>query len=391
VKILYDHQAFGMQQFGGVSNCFVQLIKNLPQNCQHYISLCESDNVHLIESGLNVSFKPRKLYEENFISNRKFKGRGFLYRCTLRLTPWLTSEGINRKCSIEALKRGNFDVFHPTYFHPYFLKYLNGKPFILTVHDMIPELFSFKRDNQIKWKKLLCNKAAHIVAVSENTKQDLIKILNVPNEKVTVIYHGAPEYPNNIDSPPIINGEYILYVGQRELYKNFLSMVKALTPVLQRHQYLKIVCTGAELTRRETSALFAMGMTDRVQHLRVSDDRSIMNLYSHALCFIYPSAYEGFGIPILEAYKANCPVLLNNKSCFPEIANDAAIYFNLDDSHSDLESVMETFLRLSSEERLSLLAKQRQRLSLFSWQKSANQLADIYRLASQNCTPILTH
>lgn len=382
MKILYDHQAFGMQLFGGVSNCFVKLIKNLPSDCLYEISLQESDNIHLLESDLNVSFKPRKLYEENFISRNKFKGRGFLYRCTLKIAPWLTSEGINRKCSIEAISHGDYDVFHPTYFNPYFLKYLNGKPFVLTVHDMIPELFSFKRDNQIRWKRLLCNKAAHIIAVSENTKRDLIEILNIPEEKVTVIYHGGPDYSNNIESLPTESGRYLLYVGQRELYKNFLPMVKALTPVLQRHQEMNIVCTGPELTRKEISALHTMGLKGRVIHLHVGN-KELMALYSHALCFIYPSAYEGFGIPILEAYKANCPVLLNNKSCFPEIANDAAIYFNLDDGQSDLDDVMESFLQMSKDEKSKLLAKQRQRLSLFSWQKSANQLTEVYRMASQ--------
>ena len=108
------------------------------------------------------------------------------------------------------------------------------------------------------------------------------------------------------------------------------------------------------------------------------NDLELQNLYAHALCFIYPSAYEGFGIPILEAYRANCPVLLNEASCFPEIAQEAAVYFHLDDQLSDLDQVMEDFLRMTDRERDSLLEKQRERLSCFSWQKSAQKLIDLY-------------
>ena len=106
--------------------------------------------------------------------------------------------------------------------------------------------------------------------------------------------------------------------------------------------------------------------------------QELQNLYAHALCFIYPSVYEGFGIPILEAYSANCPVLLNYASCFPEIAQDAALYFHLDDNSSDLDVIMESFLQMSEYEREVLLNKQRQRLEYFSWQKSARELANIY-------------
>lgn len=249
MKVLYDYQAFFMQKYGGVSNCFVQLIKHLPEGIAYEIALCESDNGHLRNTGF-VNVKPPQCVEENFISTTKFKGRGFLYRQYSKFFPSCTSLGRNKQHSIETLKQGDYDVFHPTFFDDYFLPHLNGKPFVLTVHDMIPELFFGKRDMQVKMKPRLCREAAHIIAVSEKTKADLVDILNVPEEKVTVIYHGAPENAITFDGSPLIEGKYLLYVGQRRLYKYFDQMLMRLTPVLKRHAELKLVCAGPSFTKK---------------------------------------------------------------------------------------------------------------------------------------------
>ena len=368
-----------MQRFGGVSNCFVQLIRNLPSGVDFDIAIREGDNMHLKDSGLKDTLPPT-LVEENFISTKKFKSRGFLYRRYSKMFPEHTSLGRNRLCSIEALIQGDFDVFHPTFFDDYFLPYLNGKPFVLTVHDMIPEKFWGHKlhDMQISNKPLLCRKAAHIIAVSENTKRDLVEILHVPADKISVIYHGAPEDVVVKDEKPRVEEKYLLYVGQRELYKCFERMLATLASVFERHHELKMVCTGKPFTKREISQIRLLGLEGRMIHLH-PDDHDMMNLYAHALCFIYPSLYEGFGIPILEAYRAGCPVLLNHKSCFPEIAQDAAIYFHLSESESDLAEVMEQFMNMTDKELELLKGKQYERLKSFSWAASAKKLADIYQ------------
>lgn len=379
MKVLYDHQAFDMQHYGGVSNCFVQLISNFPQGVAYDISLLECDNFHLRDSGL-IDVPPKSFPPEKFLLNRHFLGQGILYGWYSNIFPSKTSNGRNRLYSVEKLKQGDFDVFHPTFFDPYFLPYLNGKPFVLTVHDMIPELFpSSSNDSQVKVKPLLCQKAAHIVAVSERTKQDLVRLLHVPEEKISVIYHGAPNYDDRASLMPILDGQYILYVGQRrDSYKNFLPMLKSLVPVLQHYQAIKVVCTGPDFTKAERLFMKDAGICIKVIH-RYVNDQELQNLYAHALCFIYPSVYEGFGIPILEAYRANCPVLLNEASCFPEIAQEAAVYFHLNGQSSDLDQVMENFLRMTDRERNLLLERQRERLSCFSWQKSALKLTDLYK------------
>jgi len=204
-----------------------------------------------------------------------------------------------------------------------------------------------------------------------------MELLHVPEEKITVIYHGiTPKAKYTLDRP-IIEGKYILYVGERGYYKSFLPMVRHLRPFIRNHTDIKLVCTGAPFTRSETRELTKLGLLESTIYIH-ADDKEMFNLYANAMCFIYPSVYEGFGMPILEAYSADCPVLLNRKSCFPEIAGDAALYFELDYSTSDLEQVMEGFSQFTDNDKSTLIEKQRQRLRLFSWEKAAKEFAEVY-------------
>ena len=275
-------------------------------------------------------------------------------------------------------------MFHPSFYTKYFLKYLERTPFVLTVHDMIPELFPqyFPRnDYQIEMKKLLIPQAAHIVAVSERTKQDIIDLMKVPADKITVVYHGTDEsaYIPRTKMP----FPYILYVGDRNLYKNFGLFFRECVPVLLAHQELRVVCTGMPFSPEEQYMFRICGMSNRFVHRWVLTDQILLDLYHNALVFVYPSAYEGFGIPILEAYKAGCPVMLNRASCFPEIAGDAAIYFHMDERGSDFAEKFEELCRLTDTERTALINRQKERLKRFSWQHAAAQLAQVYQKVTQ--------
>ena len=375
MRILYDYQIFQWQRVGGISNSFINLIQNLPSTAEFQIGIKDSDNVHLKESGL-VQVRPFSS-EQNFLTNRYFYGKGYLFRWFSAIFPSINSREVNRKYSIDLLKSGQFDVFHPTFFEDYFLPYLNGTPYVFTVHDMITEKFKTGDILQTNNKKTLVDSASHIIAVSNNTKQDLMDIFNVPESKITVIYHGASEIMPSKDFVVGVD-KYILFVGQRGGYKNFIPMVKSLLPVLERHQDIKIICTGADFSLQERSLFKENGLQDRVIHKSPSD-AELRALYANALCFVFPSLYEGFGIPILEAWKCGCPVILNKKSCFPEIAKDAAVFFTLDNNYSDLDRVMESFLTMPENEKDLLLQRQNKRLQDFSWKKSAEMLLDVYR------------
>lgn len=157
MKVLYDHQAFTMQYFGGVSKCFCELISHFPDSVEAEIGIVQSNNVHLKQSGLCSKLQPVGMDSYKFGERYNFRGNYRLYCVMNKLFPSLpTTENINKLKSMELLKSGEYDVFHPTFFDSYFLPFLNGKPFVLTVHDMMPEIFPqyFGRDNiQIKEKR----------------------------------------------------------------------------------------------------------------------------------------------------------------------------------------------------------------------------------------------
>lgn len=376
MKILFDYQTFYLQKFGGISNVYTQLMKNLPADVEYELALHESNNVHLHDSGIR-DVPPMSCTMEDFLTGGYFRGKERLYNLYTNLFPSRTALGRNRQCSINALKRGDFDIFHPTFFDSYFLPYLNGKPFVLTIYDMISERFWSERNAQTVNKLKQASEAAHIIAISEKTKEDVVEILKVPEEKVSVMYLAASDIEIE-QKEPIVEGKYILYVGNRAQYKNFLPMLESLLPVLNRHRELKMVCTGPKFDEEELKMFKENHLRDRMIYIKPSD-KELRNLYHNAVCFIYPSLYEGFGIPILEAWQSDCPVLLNRKSCFPEIAQDGAIFFNLDENGSDLAETMENFLQMNETEMKGLLGRQRKRLADFSWKKSAQRLVDIYR------------
>ena len=376
-KVLYDYQAFAMQTHGGVSRCFMELYKHLPGSVNAQIAIKESDNVYIKDI---ESVKPAHDRYNKFVCPHNFWGKGHLHLWYDKLTHGGYYPNYNKTYSIELLRKGDFDVFHPTFFSDYFLPYLNGKPFVLTIHDMIPELYPqyFSRDDiQVVMKKKLAPLASAIIAVSENTKKDIIRILGIPDNKIHVIYHGC-SFPHTSKREIQISNPYLLYVGDRNNYKNFDLFVQYVTPFLLSHAEMRVMCTGRSFNCKEKELFTKHQLEERFVHYWVSSDDEFFSLYHQALCFVYPSEYEGFGIPILEAYKAGCPVLLNNASCFPEIAGDAAVYFHMDSIDSDIVEKLEKIYSYSEKERNALLAKQQERLALYSWEQSANQMAKIY-------------
>ena len=379
MRILYDHQAFEMQSHGGVSRCFAELYKNLPKEISASISLKESENVYIKEMNLAGTYFKRDGFN-NFICRRPFPGKWHLYEMYQKIQGKKESTDTNLIHSIEELQKGEYDIFHPTFFDDYFLPYLKGKPFVLTIHDMIPELYPqfFKPDDiHIILKRKLAPLAKAIIAVSENTKKDIVHYINIPEEKVHVVYHGC-SFSNIQSSRSPYSFPYLLYVGDRFGYKNYIPFVKQVTPILKRHKGLHVVCTGKPFKNEEKRLLKELGVNNMFINTWAKTDTELYSLYHHAECFIYPSDYEGFGIPILEAYQADCPVLLNRASCFPEIAKDAAIYFNINSNDNNLTESIENYLSMSKYEKEILLTKQRARLTDFSWKKSAERLAKIY-------------
>lgn len=378
VKILYDHQAFTYQKWGGVSKSFCELIANRPAGMDYEIAVVESENHHLLSSNLVKGVNKISRDLVSFHNLHSFWGREKIYTFLGESGILHTAEATNKKNSINKLIQGDYDVFHPTFFDNYFFPYLNGKPFVLTVHDLMPELFGwYKGDPQIANKPELCEKAAAIVAVSENTKKDLCRMYNIPENKVHVVYHGCPEPDNTNNTGRLISEPYFLYVGRRDGYKNWRQTVVDFSVFNRTHPEVKLVCTGTNFSTDEKKFLHELQVANSVEHFFATDSQ-LANLYSYAIAFIFPSLYEGFGMPILESFAFECPTLLNDKSCFPEIGGNAALFFDSQDGESNLAELMEEVYSMTDDEIKELNKKGKKRLEVFSWKESSRKLFNIY-------------
>lgn len=364
MKVLYDHQCFVQQQFGGVSRYHYQLIKELNklQNVEAKLSLKYSNNFYINEDS---SFRVKK-----FLPNINF----YFKRTVM--------DYINRLSTIPALKQSDYDIFHPTYYNPYFLNHLNDKPFILTVYDSIHEKFPEiinSIDKTLVNKKLLLSKANLIIAISESTKNDLIKLYNIPPEKIEIT-HLAASINKSLASSNLkgsLPEKFILFVGNRGFYKNFNNFIDSVEPILKEHKNLFLICAGGGKFTNEEKKLFQSNQIENKILHKGADDVTLATLYTNALAFIFPTLYEGFGIPALEAMNCDCPVVLSNTSSLPEVGGDAAIYFNpnnTDDMREKIESVI-----FNKDLRSDLVLKGKTQRQKFSFEKTATQTLEVYK------------
>lgn len=289
----------------------------------------------------------------------------------------------NRKFCVNLLKKNKFDVLHTTFYDPYTITH-NKRPHVVTVYDMTPELYPEYYSGTLyscliskKWiqgKKELVLQADKIIAISENTKKDLVEIYNIPSEKVKVIYLGYNKLPNPCER--LIPEPYILYVGLRDKYKNFKAFVDGIKPILKKEKIKALCIGGGAFTKKEVAFFKENNLEDYFIQMPVNES-GIASAYKHALCFVFPSEYEGFGLPILEAFSCECPVILNNTSCFPEIAKDAALYFN-NNNLEEMRSAIKIVLDSAIEKKI-LLEKAQKQLECFSWTSTARQVYDLYK------------
>lgn len=364
MKVLFDHQTFSIQRYGGISRYFVNLDTGLNAipDVRSEIAVLYSENEYL---------KTYPVPFNNKIGKKLFAGHfNRIYR-------W------NRRYCELKLRSNNFDVFHPTYYDPYFIAGLK-KPFVLTVHDMIHELLPNQfpdNDKVVAQKQAMITGANAIIAISDYTKNDIIKFYPQVADKITVIHHGYHFKTYEHTEGGSNNGKFILFVGERPFYKNFPNFLKAIAPLLNDDKALKLICTGGGAFSPDELQLFAtLNITAQCRQVNATD-KQLQQLYTEALVFVFPSFIEGFGLPLLEAFNAGCPVAASNASCFPEIGGDAVAYFN----PHEVESIRHTIKTILTDAntRANYIARGRERLKLFSIEKQVKQTLDVYRQLSR--------
>ena len=176
--------------------------------------------------------------------------------------------------------------------------------------------------------------------------------------------------------------KYILFVGNRASYKNFDNFSKALIPLFKINKKLNAVCAGGgEFSDKEINFFKTFNITDKFRQYSVNDSDMTL-LYKNALVFVFPSLYEGFGLPILEAFNCGCPVAASNRGSLPEIAGNAAAYFNPEDISSITDAINNIIADDGTKEKMKKNGFEQ--LKKFSWEKTAEKTLDVYNSILNN-------
>jgi glycosyltransferase involved in cell wall biosynthesis len=362
MKIAYDHQIFIRQSHGGISRYFVELVQNLQLRASVEPTVIAP--VHLNEYLLRPAVRQR--VRGRFLP-LTFRGNGRIVGA------------LNAVLLPYYWHGSKFDVLHETYYSR--SQQGQGRVRVLTVYDMIHELFpqEFSDSAQISQaKSAAIRRADHVICISETTRQDAIRLLGLAPEQSSVIYLGwSLDGEVASTSPKVAGKPYVLYVGARNEYKNFGILLEAFaSSAMLRRDFELVAFGGRGFSAEEAKEIQRAGLTNCVRHVR-GDDGLLKAYYRSAAAFVYPSRYEGFGIPPLEAMANACPVACSNAGSICEVVGDAAAYFHPDDA-DQLRLILE---RLAQDSRFAedLRAKGFECIKKYSWEKCAAETLAVYQ------------
>ena len=363
VRILYDYQIFSHQFYGGVSRYFVELARRLARR--------EDTSVRIL-APLHINRYLQELNPE-IVSGRR-----------IAWTPKAAGKILNIYNKIASRYcAGAFkpDILHETYFTNTSIIPAGNQLRVVTVYDMIherfPEFFP-SRDNTAINKRRAVERSDHVLCISEKTRQDLLEAVDVSADNVSVVplSFDIPQI-NDVSDERLLETPYLLYVGSRYGYKNFSRLLDAYAGNGRLSTEFRLVCFGdnkfsqTELLQAEKSGL----ANDRLVWMG-GNDATLMQLYRHASAFVYPSLYEGFGIPPLEAMANGCPVVCSTGGSIPEVVGDAGEFFDPTDS-VDMARAIDNVVA-SPQRTAELRAAGRRRIGDFSWEKCATATHAIY-------------
>ena len=364
MRLAFDHQIFVMQPYGGISRYFAQIAQGLLTMDQQV-----------------MTFAP--LHINNYIrslSKEIFYGR-YIHRFPPKTVRFFLA--YNHFLVRSKILKWKPDVVHETYYSRFGSAPKDCQS-VITVYDMIHELFPDEMpvtDNTSALKRISVDRADAVICISENTKQDLMRLFGTPANKISVVHLGFDQFlskENNVRENSYSEKPFLLYVGQRAGYKNFSGFLKSVAVSKNLLSDFEIIAFGGRnFSSSELGLINSLGFSEgQVQHKSGGDD-ILGKLYDSARAFVYPSVYEGFGIPPLEAMAHSCPVISSNTSSMPEVIGRAAEYFNplnIDDMKYAIEKVV------YSESRIKILkALGENRLLSFSWDKCTQDTLNVYR------------
>ncbi len=312
MRIAIDHQATSLQDAGGISRYEYELAQHLRGK--------NDVSIDLLLGG-----------QRSVLPFRDLDGEGVRVECwRSRLPPGYPRYAMNALWTAAiAPLRGRYDIYHATYqrWEPA----IRHRALIVTHHDATQERFPqlFRNGAAIRARKRkLFERADLILCVSASAQQDLMEFHGVHPSRTRIVHHGVTPIGEAYRRERGDAQPYVLYVGSRSAYKNFFGLVQAFAAAKNAHGMRLIAAGGGAWSRDEQATIAGYGLGDRILLLPRIDDAKLAELYCNAALFVYPSLYEGFGLPPLEAMSAGCPVLVSRTASLPEICGDAAHYFD---------------------------------------------------------------
>ena len=359
LRVGFDDQIFQAQTRGGISKYFVELVERLPDHgIDPVILSSRTRNHHLIESGLVPSAPP--------LGPARARAEWVSWRLSgrPRTTPHPTPP---------------IDLMHHTFTLAPYLRAWRG-PRVITVFDMTPELFPhyFRWGNPHFAKRRYVEKSDAVIAITRNTADDLFRLYSDSlRSKTHIVPFGVGEsfferVPERLELP----ARYVLFVGVRSGYKDFATGFAAFAELAATDVDLTLVVVGGgAFNQAEKAIIDRLGLQAQVIKMAPSD-AEMPEIYRRAAAFLFPSIYEGFGLPTLEALASGTPTVLADASCSREVGGDAALYFEPRDV-ADLVAKLEQALSSDGANQAADQGPRRGRE--FSWSHVASMTAQLYR------------
>lgn len=286
---------------------------------------------------------------------------------------------------MSLIRNSQVSVFHgPSGILP-IIKKRNIK-YIVTIHDLSFLVFPQNQSKifNIYYKVFMghsLRKADIIVADSNNTKKDIIKFYKIPESKISVVYLGVNNITKQNNSNRIIKNKYFFTLSTHPKRKNIYRIIDIIfdNPEFMEYSFVIAGLIPPDQQKELIAIIKEKKLTKNIIIFGYASEEELMNLYTHAEFFIYPSYYEGFGFPVLEAMISKCPVIASNTSSIPEIVPDEKWLFNPYDS-SDIANKMKVILDLSPSEKKQLIEKNYMFANKFTWERTASEMMELFAI-----------